>query len=53
MRFYTFDQLEGLIDGLREEAEIERPQILIQPEPAPAGEGADMPEDGDSGDEPG
>ncbi|MEA1943080.1 MAG: peptidylprolyl isomerase [Pseudomonadota bacterium] len=53
VRFYTFDQLEGLIDGLREEAEIERPQILIRPDPEPAEADGDVPEDGDSGDEPG
>tara|TARA_R110000868_G_scaffold31951_3_gene116681 strand:+ start:7135 stop:8112 length:978 start_codon:yes stop_codon:yes gene_type:complete len=27
VRFYTFDQLEGLIDGLRRQAVIERPQL--------------------------
>lgn len=34
-RFYTFDQLEALIEGLRDEAEIERPDLTPLLAPAP------------------
>lgn len=68
VRFYTFDQLEALIEGLREEAEIERPDIAavtaprsdIAVEPLePQGETVDpvpegiLPDGGDTEDEPG
>ncbi len=42
VRFFTFDQLEGLIDGLREQAEIER-----LPLPLPDSGLSLAPEDGD------
>jgi peptidyl-prolyl cis-trans isomerase C len=52
VRFYTFDQLEGLIDGLREQAVIERTEI-----PATgitlgngSGETFEVPTNSDSGD---
>lgn len=41
VRFFTFDQLEGLIDGLRQQALIERPEI-----PAP---GIILDSEGDDG----
>ena len=43
VRFFTFDQLEGLIDGLREQAEIER-----LPLPLPDSGLSLAPEDGDA-----
>jgi peptidyl-prolyl cis-trans isomerase C len=36
-RFYTFDQLEALIDGLRDQAEIERADLTLVLAPAPEG----------------
>ncbi|WP_300540555.1 peptidylprolyl isomerase [Maricaulis sp.] len=57
VRFYTFDQLEALIEGLREEAEIDRPELPITAGPGTNGNGeggsADLPEDGDTDDAPG
>lgn len=68
VRFYTFDQLEALIEGLRSDAEIERPDLAPQPAggdvvaidpPAPDGTDADpdgadpLPEEDDTGGEPG
>lgn len=52
VRFYTFDQLEGLIDGLRQQAQIERPEIVVERDAEPEGPG-DVILDGDSGGEPG
>ena len=52
VRFYTFDQLEALIDGLRGEAEIERPEIVVEPAAEPEAD-IDVTPDGDSGEEPG
>lgn len=61
VRFYTFDQLEALIDGLRADAQIERPEIVIEPQAADAPEtdagpevhDGDLPGEDDSPDEPG
>ncbi len=61
VRFYTFDQLEALIDGLRADAQIERPEIVIEPrsgeEPdisaGPEAHDGDLPGEDDSPDEPG
>jgi peptidyl-prolyl cis-trans isomerase C len=68
VRFYTFDQLEALIAGLRDAAEIERPAIAARSQPPsdisvepldpdedavrPGAEGR-VPETGDTEDEPG
>ena len=51
-RFYTFDQLEALIEGLREEAEIERPDLtpLLAPTPERGEEGGVAVGDDDSPD---
>ena len=68
VRFYTFDQLEALIEGLRADAEIERPDLTPPPDEAesvvvdPSGPdetgtgtvGADpLPDGDDTGGEPG
>lgn len=61
VRFYTFDQLEALIDGLRTDAQIERPEIVIEPQPedepdiyaGPDAHDGDLPGEEDSPDEPG
>jgi len=61
VRFYTFDQLEALIDGLRTDAQIERPEIVIEPQPedepdiyaGPDAHDGDLPGEDDSPDEPG
>lgn len=61
VRFYTFDQLEALIDGLRADAQIERPEIVIEPQPGeepdiyagPDAHDGDLPSEDDSPDEPG
>lgn len=61
VRFYTFDQLEALIDGLRADAQIERPEIVIEPQAAdvpetdagPEAHDGDLPGEDDSPDEPG
>ncbi len=61
VRFYTFDQLEALIDGLRADAQIERPEIVIESrsgeEPdihaGPEVHDGDLPGEDDSPDEPG
>lgn len=68
VRFYTFDQLETLIEGLRGQAEIERPDVIVETAPdadlsvaplasdgepvVPVPEGV-LPEDDDTEDEPG
>lgn len=51
-RFYTFDQLEALIEGLREAAEIERPDLtpLLAPTPERGEEGGVAVGDDDSPD---
>lgn len=61
VRFYTFDQLEALIDGLRADAQIERPEIVIESrsgeEPdihaGPEVHDGDLPGEDDSPGEPG
>lgn len=61
VRFYTFDQLEALIDGLRDNAQIERPEIIIEPQAGeepdiyaePDAHDGDLPGEDDSPDEPG
>lgn len=50
VRFYTFDQLEALIDGLRQDAEIVRPEIEV---PTPAPTAPEPPDDDDNAGEPG
>ena len=46
IRFYTFDQLEALVDELRSEAEIERPDLPLTVDPSAAGASEEAVEDG-------